>query len=206
YAIESGYLKLEEPLLKRPESKWKPKPVTESYLRTKNWEYYIPYSQKNALKEYKYRIKNNELGDLVNLPSEYINLFNNTGQKEYEMLKMEGKKDLVARIDLVKVMMGANYLGVPQITYISNAVLNAVKHYSTSKLPTVIIFDEFEAAAAMTLSAEGYNIESIVFKSSANLSEEEMQQRTEQIGNIIDDINDYNSKAFQKRLGSYYNQ
>jgi hypothetical protein len=110
----------------------------------------------------------------------------------------------IARIDLIKVMLGANYMGEAQINYVSNAVLNAVKGYTVSKLPSVIIFDEFEAAAAMSLDAGGYKLESIVFKSSAGLSDKEMSGRKVEIEKIIDTINAYNQAAFQKRLGSYY--
>ena len=38
YSLETGYLDITAPLMKRPESKWKPSPMTESYKRTKKWE------------------------------------------------------------------------------------------------------------------------------------------------------------------------
>lgn len=206
YAIETGNLNLREPIMKRPGSNWKPKPVTESYKRTKNWEYYIPLSQKNAQKEYKIRVKKSEQGDLINLPVDYIALMNKTNQKEYESFSVSRKGNLVARIDLVKLIMGANYLGEAQINYISNAVLSAIKGYSASKLPSVIIFDDIEAAAAMTLNTNGYSVESIVFKASANLNETDIEERTQKINNIIANINDYNQAAFQRRLGNYYSK
>ena len=206
YAIETGTLNTREPIMKRPESKWKPNPATESYKRTKNWEYYIPLSQKNAQKEYKIRTKKGELGDLQNLPDEYITLMIETNQKEYEMFVSSGKNNLVARIDLVKLIMGANYLGEAQINYISNAVQSAIKGYAASKLPSVIIFDDLDAAAAMSLSTSGYSVESIVYKASANLSEKEIEENTSKINQIITNINDYNQKAFQRRLGNYYSK
>ena len=206
YAIEIGNLNLREPIMKRPESNWKPNPITESYKRTKDWEYYIPLSQKNAQKEYKVRVSKDELGDLPNLPSDYISLMNETKQKEYDFYAMSQKKNQVARIDLVKLIMGANYLGEAQISYISNAVQSAIKGYSASKLPSVIVFDDLDAAAAMSLSTNGYSVESIVFKASANLSESEAEERTQKINKIIANINDYNQKAFQRRLGSYYSK
>lgn len=204
YAIETGKLSLTAPLMKRPESDWKPKPMTETYKRTKNWEYYVPFSQKNAQKEYQAKVKSGNIGDINSLPSSYVELFLNTTQKDYDLLKARGKKDVVAKIDLVKVILGANYLGEAQITYISNAVLESVVTYSSNMLPSVIIFDEFEAAAAMSLTAEGYKIEDVVYRASADLSDVEAALRREQIEQIIAKINEYNQNSFKKRLGSYY--
>lgn len=204
YAIEVRSLDLKEPIMKRPDSDWKPDPVTESWKRTRKWEYYIPISQKNAIKEFKLRNKNNELGELKNLPKSYIDLFLSTSNSNYLNLREQEEYNEIAKIDLIKVMLGAKYLGEEQINYVSNAVLNAVKGYSASKLPSVIIFDEFEAAAAMSLDARGYNLESIVFRAAAGLSKEEMADRKGEIERIIETINAYNQAAFQKRLGSYY--
>lgn len=205
YALETQTLDLREPIMKRPETDWKPDPVTESWKRTRKWEFYIPVTQKNAVKEYKMRRKNNELGDLRNLPNSYIDLFLSTSDGKYAGYIEKESFNVIAKIDLIKVMLGANYLGEDQINYVSNAVLNAVKGYSASKLPSVLIFDEFDAAAAMSLDANGYNLESVVFKASAALSEEEMADRKAKIAKIIDTINAYNQATFQKRLGSYYN-
>jgi hypothetical protein len=205
YSLETQKLDLRSPLMKRPESNWKPKPMTDSYKRTKDWDYYVPVSQKNAQKEYKARQSEASLGDLNSLPPAYIDLFLNTNQKDYDKLRIDGKKKTVAKIDLVKVLMGANYLSEAQITYISNMVLEAVKTYSTNMLPSVIIFDEFDAAALMSLNADGYKIENIVFRGEANLRKDTVEQRTEEIKKIIDQINTYNQNSFKKRLGNYYN-
>lgn len=204
YALETHSLDLTEPIMKRPESNWKPDPVTETWARTRKWDYYIPVSQKNANKEFKLRVKNKEFGDLKNLPHSYIELFEGTSDKKYKQLEAAANSKEIAKIDLVKVMLGANYLGEEQINYLSNAVLNAVKSYSTTKLPSVLIFDEYEAAAAMSLNAEGYVLESVVFRSSAGLSVEERNSRKKEIIKILNTINSYNQEAFKKRLDTYY--
>lgn len=205
YALETGQLKLTAPLLERPQTKWKPNPMTETYKRTKKWKFYIPVYQKFAIKEYKRREDNNELGDLKNIPESFIELFLNTNQKEYEKLYEEGKTNVTAKIDLVKILLGANYLGEAQIKYIRSTVINATKIYSATKLPSVIIFDEYNAAAVMTLDEKGYRINQLVFSSKEDLKEEEKQQREKIIKDIISDINTYNENSFRKRLEKYYN-
>ncbi len=204
YSLETENLILTAPLMKRPETKWKPDPVTETYKRTKKWDYYVPVNQKDAQKEYKARLKHNQLGDLQNIPESFITIFTETTNREYERLKEEGKTNQLAKIDLVKLMLGVNYLSEVQITYIRNSVLKAVKKYSVNKLPSVIIFENYEAAAAMSLNEKGYQIEQIVFSNKANLKEEEASQREGEIRKIIAEINDYNQKAFEKRLKHYY--
>ncbi len=204
YALEMQVLNLQEPIMKRPVSNWKPNPVTETWKRTHKWGYYIPISQKDAQLEYKTKQKEGSLGDLKNLPASYLNLFETTHSKAYARMKADGEYNTLAKIDLVKVILGANYLGEEQINYLSNAVLNAVKSYSQRKLPSVLVFDEFDAAAAMTLSSEGYHLESVVFKASAQLSSEEMEQRKSEIQEIVATINAYNKASFQKRLQTYY--
>lgn len=204
YSIETGNLDITSPLMKRPELTWKPSPMTESYKRTRDWEYYVPVSQKNAQKEYKAKRKSGTLGDLNSLPPSYLELFLNTSQKQYDELKESGKMDVIAKIDLIKVILGSNYLGKAQITYMSNTILESVLEYSSNRLPSVIIFDEFEAAAAMSLTAEGYKIEDLVYRSSANITDVEAESRRKQIQQIVEEINDYNKKSFKKRLGSYY--
>jgi hypothetical protein len=204
YSFETQKLSLTSPLMVRTQSSWKPNPVTESYKRTKDWKYYVPSEQKLAQKEYKIRLSKNELGDLKSLPKSYIDLFLSTSQKQYNKLKELHKFNEVAKIDLVKLMLGSNYLGEAQISYIANSVLEAVQSYSSNMLPSVIIFDEYDAAAVMSLDATGYKIEKIVFKTSANLSEQEISQRSEKINQIVATINEYNSNSFKKRLGSYY--
>ncbi len=204
YALETGKLDLKSPLMKRPDSKWKPKPMTESYKRTKKWEYYVPVSQSNAIKEYKVRESEGTANDINSLPAEYIDLFLHTSQKDYDELRRSGDKKTMAQIDLIKVLLGSNYLGEAQITYVSNMVLAAVRSYSTNMLPTVVIFDEFDAAAVMSLDADGYKIEKIVFRSESDLREDVIKARRDQIEKIVEEINDYNQKSFKKRLGSYY--
>ena len=205
YALETKVLDLREPIMKRPETSWKPDPVTETWKRTHKWEYYIPVNQKLAIKEYKIRAKSDELGDLENLPPKYLENFLSTSESEYWNLKAEGDMKTIAQLDLVKVLMGANFLGKAQISYVSNAVMNALQNYSASKLPSVLIFDEFDAAAAMTLDMDGYQLESIVFRSSAELSEDDIAERQIEIAGIIMTINEYNKESFRKRLSSYYN-
>ncbi|MBN2349647.1 MAG: hypothetical protein JXJ22_12445 [Bacteroidales bacterium] len=204
YALETGNLNPTAPLMKRPESKWKPNPVTETYLRTKKWKYYVPVSQKDAHKEYQIRAKQNLLGDLTSFPSEYTELFLKTKNKEYNKLKDAGQNNTTARIDLIKILLGANYLGEAQISYIRSAVLKAVKNYSINKLPSVIIFDEYDAAVVLALDTQGYTIENVIFKASANISETEAKKRTSQIYSIIKTINEYNQNTFRKQLGNYY--
>jgi hypothetical protein len=204
YALETKKLDLTKPLMVRPVSKWRPDPITETYLRTKDWKYYIPLEQKLAQKEYNTRLAANELGDIKSLPQSYIDLFLSTNQKKYNKLVADNNYSALAKIDLVKLLLGANYLGEAQISYISNAVLEAVQLYSTNMLPSVIIFDEYDAAAAMSLDAEGYKIETIAYRTSANISEEEALRRSEEIKQIVLKINEYNKNSFQKRLINYY--
>lgn len=204
YSLETQKLDLQSPLMKRPESKWKPNPMTDSYKRTSNWVYYIPLEQKNAQKEYKIKLEKGELGSISSLPQSYIDLMLNTSQKQYNKMKATNDLKSLAKIDMVKVLLGANYLGEAQINYLSNSVLKALQSYSKNVLPTVLVFDEFDAAAAMSLSTEGYKIESVVFRNSANLSKEEADSRELQIQGIVTKINEYNRNSFIKSLGQYY--
>ncbi|MBN2486077.1 MAG: hypothetical protein JXB34_08895 [Bacteroidales bacterium] len=204
YAMETRKLDLTSPLMLRPKTNWKPKPVTESYKRTQKWEYYVPVEQKHAQKEYKIRLLKGDLGDLKNLPQSYIDLFLNTSQKQYDAYKSSQNYNLLAKIDLVKLLLGSNYLGEAQILYIASAVLESVQAYSSNMLPSVIVFDEFDAAVVLSLDANGYKIEKIVYKAASGIDENEAIQRSSQIEEIIHKINDYNSNSFKKRLGSYY--
>jgi hypothetical protein len=204
YALQIQKLDLQVSVMQRPETSWKPKPVTESWKHTRKWEYYVPVNQKYAIKEYKKRKSNNDLRDLSYLPQSYIDLFLNTSNKDYQKLKEEKKLNELAKIDLVKIILASNYLGKAQINYIGNAVLAAVKKYSSDKLPSILIFDEFDAAAAMTLDLNGYKIESLVFRASAGLADEEMHVRKIKMLEIIDDVNAYNQEIFEKRLENYY--
>ncbi|MFO7657501.1 MAG: hypothetical protein R6W78_10570 [Bacteroidales bacterium] len=204
YSLETGQLSLTAPLMKRPVTKWKPRPVTESYRRTKGWDYYTPVSRKEVLQEYKIRQGRNELGNLSGIPAEYIEFALQTSDKEVSKMKEKGENNTVAKIELVKLLLGIHFLGEAQINYISAAVLNAVKNYSENKLPSVIIFDEFNAAAVMTLSTSGYKIDAIVFNESFGLTDSDKQSRTSEIAGIINKINEYNHNSFVNRLGNYY--
>lgn len=205
YSLEKGYLDIKAPLMKRPESNWKPKPMTESYKRTKKWEYYVPVNQKNAIKEYKLKKKKNELGHLNDIPQEFIELFLNASQKQYEQLDQIYKSRAKARIDLVKILVGANYLGETQIKYIKSMVLKAMVDYSDDQLPSVIIFDNFNAAVAMSLNETGYQVDKIVFADERFISLETRMQRINQIHLIVQQINEVNKQVFQQKLKSYYN-
>ena len=204
YSIESNQLYLADPIMKRPVTDWKPKPMTQTYKRTKGWEYYIPYDQKLAIKEYKRRSKENDLKDLQGVPDRFIELFLNTSQKQYDQLRMEGKRVPLAQIDLVRLLLGAKYLGVDQINFIQNRVSSAVMLYSISNLPSVIIFDDYNAAVAMTLDKTGYKIDYVVFKDFDRITVEEQDHRIEMIEALIDAINEANDKVFKKKLSTYY--
>jgi len=204
YSLESRQLNLEDPIMKRPVTNWKPKPMTESYKRTKKWVYYIPYTQSEAQKEYKKRLKENDLRDLQGVPDRFVTLFNETSQKQYETLKAEGKWHLVAQIDLIKLLLGAKYLGRDQISFISSRVIASVLRYNASNLPTVIIFDDYNAAVAMTLDASGYKIDYVVFKDADNIVDTDKSFRLQKIESLIKSINEANDKVFRKRLSTYY--
>jgi hypothetical protein len=204
YALETGQLSLTAPLMQRIRTGWKPNPFTDSYLRTRKWKYYTPVRQKEAAREYKLRKERNELGDLTSIPEAFIELMLNTSEKDYRKMIQKGYMNQTAKIDLVKLMMGVNFLGEVQINYIRSAVLRAVKNYSASKLPSVVFFDEFDAAAVMTLVPEGYQIDAVAFRNSSELTESEKQARTSKMTGIIAKINDYNHNSFIKRLDSYY--
>jgi len=204
YSLETRQLDLTAPLMKRPATKWKPDPVTDSYKRTKKWEYYIPVNQKLAIKEYKLRLKRNESGDLRNIPEEYIELFVATNNNDYNKLIENEEFNRVAKIDLVKILLGANFLSETQIDYIRNRVLNSVRNYSINKIPSILVFDEFDAAAAISMDPNGYKLESLAFNTSANLTYEIMEERRNEIKKVIEDINTFNQNSFRKQLLNYY--
>lgn len=204
FALEMGYLDIKAPLMKRPQTGWKPDPVTESYRRTNGWEYYVPVNQKEGQKEFLARVRTKDIADINSLPESYLELYLNTSDKDYESLRTSGRKAEVAKIDLVNIILGSKFLGEAQINYMSNAILESVLSYTSNRLPSVIIFDEFDAAAAMTLNAQGYKIENIVYRSAANITVEEAAMRNEQIEQIVKKINDYNRNSFKKWLGNYY--
>jgi len=205
YSLETGYLDITSPLMKRPESDWKPKPITESYKRTRKWKYYVPVDQKLAIKEYKIKKSTNELGHLNDVPEEFIDLLLNTSQKQYDQLKQIHKSRAKARIDLVKILVGANYLGETQIKYIKSMVLKAMVDYAEDQLPSVIIFDNFNAAVAMSLNETGYQVDKIVFADERFISIDTRMMRINQINRIVAQINIVNKEVFQQKLKSYYN-
>lgn len=204
YALETRQLDLTAPLMKRPVTKWKPDPVTDSYKRTKKWEYYIPVNQKMAIKEYKLRLKRNEPGDLRNIPKEYIELFLKTNNNKYNKLIENKEFNNAAKIDLIKILLGANFLSEAQIDFIRNQVLNSVRNYSLNKIPSILVFDEFDAAAAISMDPYGYKIESLAFNKSAGLTFNMIEKRRNEMIKVIEDINIYNRNSFQRQLLNYY--
>lgn len=204
YSLESKSLNLYSPFYRRPKSNWKPKPMTESYKRTCKWEYYCPDNQKLAQKEYYLKEKKGELGDIRLLPKSFIDLFLNTNQKQYEQLIAAGETNKVAIIDMIRLLVAANYLGMDQITLIQGAVSRSIIKYSMNSLPSVIIFDDFGAAAAMTLDHEGYKIDNVVFNHQEELTEEEISQRMQLMQGVIRQVNAVNKKIFERNLKSYY--
>jgi len=204
FTFESNALDLNSPIMMRPESTWKPKPITDSYKRTKEWNNYTPITQKEAKKEYKIKLENNELGDLKYLPQKFIELTLNTSDKELKKLRYYNKR-ASAQIDLVKLMLGTNYLGEMQIYYIKSMVLKALTNYNRNRLPSVIIFDDLKAAVAMNLDERGYTIERIIFKDEDSTSQDQLDIRKKTIENVIENINQVNRELFQERLKQTYN-
>ena len=204
YSLESKSLNLWSPFYRRPESNWKPNPMTESYRRTKNWKYYFPDNQKLAQKEYLTKQKNGELGDMQLLPKSFIDLFLGTNQKQYEQLIANGETNKVAIIDMIRLLVSANYLGLDQISLIQGAVSRSIMKYSMNSMPSVIIFDDFGAAVAMTLDHEGYKIDNVVFNQQETLSAEEIEQRMQLMQNVIRQVNSINKKLFERNLKNYY--
>jgi hypothetical protein len=204
YSLESKSLNLWSPFYRRPESNWKPKPMTESYRRTKNWKYYFPDNQKLAQKEYLTKQKNGELGDMKLLPKSFIDLFLNTNQKQYEQLIANNETNKVAIIDMIRLLVSANYLGLDQISLIQGAVSRSIMKYSMNSLPSVIVFDDYGAAVAMTLDHEGYKIDNVVFNQQETLSDEEIEQRMQLMEGVIRQVNAINKKLFERNLKNYY--
>ena len=206
YSLETRQLELNAPLLMRPESKWKPKPMTQTYKRTRKWKFYCPVEQKYAQKEFKIRKKHNQLGDLSSIPQAYIDLMMHTSESEYQQLIQKREFHKVACIDLIKLMLGAPYLSEGQINFIKSRVMQAIAKYNSNRMPTVLVFDKYDAAVAMSMDELGYKAEKIVFLNEDKLSAEEIYQRTIIIRGIIALINEANKKAFQDRLNSFYKQ
>jgi hypothetical protein len=203
-AIESQQLDLYAPMMLRPVSKWKPNPITESYKRTHTWKYYVPMEQKKAIKEYKIREKAGKLDDVNNLPESYRKLFLSTSQSKYNRLRKNGDYTTVAKIDIVKIFLGINYLGENQIKYISSRVQKATKGYRPSTLPQVLVLDPFEAAVMLEMNETGYKIKGIIFQNPETITEDEYFRRRARIEALINSINAQNQKAFEQRLKSLY--
>ncbi|MGM0496945.1 MAG: hypothetical protein ACQESJ_03445 [Bacteroidota bacterium] len=207
YAIEKGYLDLEAPLMKRPDTNWKPDPKTESYKRTRKWDYYVPVNQRHAHNEYELRKENDNLGGLKYVPESFIDLFLDAGNWKYSRMQKKDDKETerrLAKIDMVKLLLGSRYLGTPQIQYIKSGVLKAMNDYSKEELPSIIIFDNFNAAVAMSLNESGYKIDKVIFKDVDEISEEVKTERKDKIEAIVDNINEVNKEIFKKRLKKYY--
>jgi hypothetical protein len=204
YSIEKKYLSLTSPLMVRPKTNWKPNPVTPTWKRTHNWEFYVPISQKQAHKEYKLKKKENNLANLQDVPKEYIQLFLKTSDKDYNKIILNRNIQKQSEIDLVKLLLGANYLGNAQLTYIKSMVLKSIVQYSFNQLPTIIVFDDIDAAAAMSLNENGYHIDKVVFNNASSLSNDEKNERLTQMDQSIRLINKVNQKVLEERLKKYY--
>lgn len=204
YSLDTKYLNLTSPLMERPKTKWRPKPATPTYLRTKDWPYYIPMDQKSAQKEYYQKAKEKSLGNLQDLPPDFIRLFLETSNKEYKKIVTRGDYKTQSKIDLVRLLVGTNYLGNPQISYIKTMVLKSVLQYSYNQLPSIIVFDDIEAAVVMSLNESGYNLEKVVYRNASSLSPEEIADKQRRIELSVAGINKVNQKIFEQRLKSYY--
>lgn len=204
YALESRQLSLYDPIMTRPVTTWKPKPKTKTWKRTHKWEHYIPSDQKLAQQEYKLRVKEKNLHDLQGVPQRFIDLFFSTTQQQYEEMQQMGRTTDLAQIDLVRLLLGAKYLGRDQIDFIQARVLTSVLRYSVSTLPSVIIFESYNAAVAMTLDASGYKIDHVVFSDENAVPDHELDERLEKIRALIVAINEANDEVFKKKLSVYY--
>ncbi len=206
YSLESQQLNLSDPIMLRPITKWKPKPMTATYKRTQKWTHYIPFDQKTAHKEYKQRARENDLRDLQGIPEHFIDRFLGTSQKDFDKLVSEGKRSFVAQINIVRLLLGAKYLGASQISFIRDKVENALALYSLSNLPSIIIFDDYNAAVAMSLDKLGYRIDYVVFRDQERLSPEEQKLRIEKVEALVEAVNEANEAVFRKRLSGYYSR
>jgi len=206
YSFETGNLHLNAPLMKRPQTNWRPVPVTESYLNTRKWEYYAPFDQGIAQREYRRRASENDLEDLRGVPQSFITLFMSTSQREYENLRTANATSLTAKIDLVKLLLGARYLGQAQISYITTQALKSALDYSVYNLPSVILFDAFNAAVAMSLDETGYQVEYILFTDEEGLSDNEQSLRKQRIMAIVENLNTQNRKTFEDKLKTRYKE
>ncbi len=203
YALETKQLELNAPIMKRAKSSWKPDKPSEAWLRTHNWNYYLPVEMKEAQREYEWRLATKKLNDIQHLPSEYITAFLSTSRSGYKRLCKSGNAAAVARIDLIKLFLGVNYLGSAQIKYIANRVQKAAIAYRPTRLPQVLILDPFNAAVVLEMSTMGYSVERIVFRDD-NSQSYDNELRKQKIYALIAAINQRNQKAFEQQLKSTY--
>lgn len=204
YSLESRNLNLYSPFFKRPQTNWKPRPMTQSYKRTRNWEYYVPNDQKMAQKEYLTKLKNKELGDMALLPASFTELFLSTTQKQYDELVAANNIGKLAIIDMMRLLVASNYLGADQIALIQGSVSKSIMRYTMNSLPSVIIFDDLDAALAMTLDHDGYKIDQVTFNNESALSDDEKENRIQLMQNIIKEVNEVNKRIFERNLKQYY--
>ena len=205
YSLDTRYLSLTAPLMERPKSSWKPKPITDTYLRTKKWKYYVPVDQKQAQKEYFIKKNENQLASLHDVPSDFITLFLETNNKQYKKIIQANDHSTQSKIDLVKLLLGSNYLSMAQITYIKTMVQKAMVKYSYNQLPNIIVFDDLQAAVEMSLNETGYNLEQVVFRNTTTLTSEDKEDRLKKIESTIRSINKVNQKVFEQQLKKIYN-
>ena len=204
YSMETRYLSITAPLMERPKTSWKPNPRTDTYKRTRKWKYYVPVDQRQAHKEYARKVRDKQLDNLQEVPKSFIKLFLETNNRDYKKIVESRNFRKLAQIDLVKLLVGSNYLSEPQITYIKTMVLKSVLQYSYNQLPTVIVFDDLEAAVVMSLNETGYNLEQVVFRSDKDLAFETKNERLDKINLNIRAINKINQKIFQEQLKKHF--
>ncbi len=112
----------------------------------------------------------------------------------------------VAKIDLVRLLLGAKYLAEDQIRYISSRVLMAFLKYNVNTMPSVIIFDDYNAAVALSLDFDGYKIDKIIYSDGEVISGTELEGRTQLIEALIKRINEANERVFRKNFQLYYHK
>lgn len=204
YALETGYLDLKSPLMKRPETHWRPRPATETWKRTRKWKYYTPDNQKNAIREYKLQLREGKAEVLAGIPEEMISFFLTTSDREYAKLEQRKNYRKKAEIDLIRLLLGSAYLGDVQISYIRTMVMKAVTQFSVFRLPAIILMDEYNAAVAMSLDERGYRVEQIVFSDDAFLDSETRLRRIQAINTFTAGINQRNNQLFENKLKQYF--
>jgi len=203
YTLETRQLDLTAPILTRVSTQWKPENPSEAWLRTRKWKYYLPVDMKEAQHEYEWRLSLKKTDDLAHLPNEYVTEFLSTSQSGYKRLCKTNNWSAVARIDLIKLFLGVNYLGSAQIKYIANRVQKAASSYRPTRLPQVLVLDPFNAAVILEMNALGYTIKQIVFRDD-NTQLADVELRKQKIYELIASINLRNQKAFEQQLKANY--